>query len=104
MEKEKRNIDVNEQLEIVEYTNENIKKLIQNIRGKQVLLDSDVAVLYHYETKNINKAMKRNIERFPEDFCFQLTKEELNSMWFQNGTTYENIKYRSEKYLYITEK
>lgn len=99
MEKEKRNIDVNEQLEIVEYTNENIKKLIQNIRGKQVLLDSDVAMLYHYETKNINKAMKRNIERFPEDFCFQLTKEELNSMWFQNGTTYENIKYRSEKYL-----
>lgn len=99
MEKEKRNIDINEQLEIVEYTNENIKKLIQNIRGKQVLLDSDVAMLYHYETKNINKAMKRNIERFPEDFCFQLTKEELNSMWFQNGTTYENIKYRSEKYL-----
>lgn len=99
MEKEKRNIDVNEQLEIVEYTNENIKKLIQNIREKQVLLDSDVAMLYHYETKNINKAMKRNIERFPEDFCFQLTKEELNSMWFQNGTTYENIKYRSEKYL-----
>lgn len=99
MEKEKRNIDVNEQLEIVEYTNENIKKLIQNIRGKQVLLDSDVAMLYHYETKNINKAMKRNIERFPKDFCFQLTKEELNSMWFQNGTTYENIKYRSEKYL-----
>ena len=101
MEKEKRNIYVNEQLEIVEYTNENIKKLIQNIRGKQVLLDSDVAMLYHYETKNINKAMKRNIERFPEDFCFQLTKEELNSMWFQNGTTLEkdNIKYRSEKYL-----
>lgn len=58
------------------------------------MLDSDVAMLYHYITKNVNKAMKRNINRFPEDFCFQLTKEELNTMWFQNGTTYENnIKY-----------
>lgn len=100
MEKEKRNIDVNEQLEIVEYTNENIKKLIQNIRGKQVLLDSDVAMLYHYETKNINKAMKRNIERFPEDFCFQLTKEELNSMRFQNGTSsLKNYNYGGRRYL-----
>ena len=78
------------------------------------MLDSDVAMLYHYDTKNINKAMKRNIERFPEDFCFQLTEEELQNlrlqfgilnikdeMWFQSGTTYqkENIKYRSEKYL-----
>lgn len=64
------------------------------------MLDSDVAMLYHYITKNVNKAMKRNINRFPEDFCFQLTKEELNTMWFQNGTIYENnIKYRSEKYL-----
>lgn len=41
----------------------------------QVMLDSDVAMLYHYETKNINKAMKRNKDRFPEDFCFQLTNE-----------------------------
>ena len=37
-------------------------------------------MLYHYETKNINKAVKRNIERFPEDFCFQLTKDEMNKM------------------------
>lgn len=65
------------------------------------MLDSDVAMLYHYETKNVNKAMKRNVERFPEDFCFQLTMTELKEMWFQNGTTLEkdNIKYRSEKYL-----
>lgn len=78
-----------------------IKDLIHTIRGKQVLLDSDVARLYQYETKNINKAMKRNIDRFPDDFCFQLTIKELQAMWFQNGTTYEetNAKYRSEKYL-----
>ena len=46
-------------------SNEEIKSLIYTIRGKQVMLDSDVAMLYHYETKNINKAVKRNIERFP---------------------------------------
>lgn len=80
-------------------TNEDIKNLIYTIRGRQVMLDSDVAMLYHYDTKNINKAMKRNIERFPKDFCFQLTKEELNQMWFHFGTTFENAKYRSEKYL-----
>lgn len=80
---------------------DDIKNLIYTIRGKQVMLDSDVAMLYHYETKNINKAVKRNINRFPEDFCFQLTKSERDQMWFQNGTTLkeENIKYRSEKYL-----
>ncbi len=78
-----------------------IRNLIYTIRGKQVMLDSDVAMLYHYETKNVNKAVKRNIDRFPEDFCFQLTKDEMNKMWFQNGTTSkkENNKYRSEKYL-----
>ena len=50
------------------------------------MLDSDVAMLYHYETKNINKSMKRNIERFPEDFCFRLTENEINSLRFQTGT------------------
>ena len=84
-----------------ELSNEDIKKLIYTIRGKQVMLDSDVAMLYHYETKSINKAVKRNIDRFPEDFCFQLTRSEMDKMWFQNGTTSkgENNKYRSEKYL-----
>lgn len=84
-----------------EISNEKIKNLIYTIRGKQVMLDSDVANLYHYETKNINKAVKRNIDRFPEDFCFQLSKSEMDEMWFQNGTTSkgENNKYRSEKYL-----
>ena len=72
------------QLEIV--NSEEIKNLIYTIRGKQVMLDSDVAMLYHYETKNVNKAMKRNIERFPEDFCFQLTDDEFKSLRFQFGT------------------
>lgn len=81
--------------------NKDIKTLIYTVRGRQIMLDSDVAMLYHYETKNINKAVKRNINRFPEDFCFQLTKSEMDQMWFQNGTTLkgEANKYRSEKYL-----
>ena len=90
---------INEDLNVLKYEVEEIKQKIYTIRGKQVMLDSDVAEKYHYLTKNINKAMKRNIERFPEDFCFQLTEDEMEKLWFQNGTTYENIKYRSEKYL-----
>ena len=71
-------------------SNEEIKNLIFTIRGKQVMLDSDVAMLYHYETKNINKAVKRNIERFPEEFCFQLTDEEMKILRFQIGTSKNN--------------
>ncbi len=75
------------ELSIVKNETENIKNLIYTIRGKQVMLDSDVAMLYHYENRNVNKAMKRNIERFPEDFCFQITKNELEDLKFQNGTS-----------------
>ena len=54
-----------------------VEKMIQVIRGKQVLLDRDLATLYGVETRRINEQVKRNIERFPEDFCFQLSTEEL---------------------------
>ena len=64
-------------LEIMKSEEENIKELIYIIRGKQVMLDSDVANLYHYTTKSLNLAVKRNRERFPEDFCFKLTENEL---------------------------
>ena len=77
---------INEDLNVVECEIEDIKSLIYTIRGKQVMLDSDVARLYKYETKNVNKAMKRNIDRFPEDFCFQINDEGMNSLRFQNGT------------------
>ena len=82
-------------------SNEEIKHLIYTIRGKQVMLDSDVAMLYHYETKKINQTVKRNINRFPERFCFKLTEEELETMWSQIVTTSKSDvnKYRSKKYL-----
>lgn len=64
--------------ELVVKENEKIENLIYEIRGKQVMLDSDLGKLYGCVngTKDINKAVKRNIDRFPEDFYFQLTKEE----------------------------
>lgn len=84
-----------------EISNEEIKNLIYTIRGKQVMLDSDVAMLYNYETKKVNQAVKRNIDRFPERFCFQLTEKELEIMLSQIVTTskLEDNKYRSKKYL-----
>lgn len=80
MNRENNIAPINEELNVVTYETENIKNLIYYIRGKQVMLDSDVAALYHYETKKINQAVKRNIERFPKKFCFQLTEEEYEAL------------------------
>lgn len=74
-----------------------IKNLIYTIRGKQVMLDSDLASLYQVETKNLNKAVKRNIERFPVSFCFQLTEEEVQNLRFQIGTS--SVSYGGRRYL-----
>jgi phage regulator Rha-like protein len=60
---------------------------IFEIRGKKVMFDKDLAQLYGVATKNLNKAVKRNIKRFPEDFMFQLVSEEVESLRFQNGTS-----------------
>ena len=60
---------------IIESNTIKIEDLIYKIRGKQVMLSSDVAKLYQVETKVLNQTIKRNINRFPESFCFQLTTE-----------------------------
>jgi len=65
----------------------NITNLIYTIRGKQVMLDSDLAALYQVETKHLNRQRSRNSDRFPEDFCFQLTKEEYDFLRCQNVTS-----------------
>lgn len=72
------NIDINEAT---------IKNLIYAIRGQQVMLDSELAELYQVETKVFNQAVKRNMERFPKEFCFQLTREEYNSLRSQIVTS-----------------
>ena len=83
--------------------NQEIKNLIYTIRGKQVMLDSDVAMLYHYETKRINEAVKRNIERFPIEFCFKLTRAEYDVLKSQFATS--NIRGGKSKLPYVfTEK
>ena len=69
-----------------------IQDLIYTVRGQKVMLDSDLAQLYCVLTKNLNKAVKRNIERFPDNFMFQLTKEEWNNLRFQNGTFKNDIR------------
>jgi hypothetical protein len=64
-----------------------IEQRIFLIRGHRVMLDSDLAALYGVETKNLNKAVRRNLSRFPADFMFQLTPEELANLKFQIGTS-----------------
>jgi len=77
-----------------------IKNLIYVIRGQQVMMDSDLAALYQVETKALNRQMKRNIARFPEDFCFQLTEFEFENLRCQFGTSsLENVNYGGRRYL-----
>jgi len=64
-----------------------IGRRIHNIRGHRVMLDSDLAELYGVETKTLTRAMKRNTGRFPEDFVFQLDKEEYANLRYQIGTS-----------------
>ena len=64
-----------------------IKSLIYVVRGQQVMMDSDLAMLYQVETKAFNQAVSRNIERFPENFRFQLTKEEFDALRLQIATS-----------------
>lgn len=77
-----------------------IEDLIYEVRGKQVMLDSDLAILYGCKngTKSINLAVKRHINRFPERFCFKLTEEESKNFWFQLETKKDNIETRGGKY------
>ena len=66
--------------EIIEKEKVIIEDMIYEVRGVQVMLSSDVAKLYQVETKRINEVIKRNINRFPESFCFQLTSEEIDKL------------------------
>ena len=67
----------------------NIQSMIFTIRGVQVMVDSDLAAVYEVETKILNRAVKRNIDRFPESFRFQLTEKEYDSLRCQIGTLNE---------------
>ena len=94
MEIESKNLIIKKEL-----SNEEIKSLIYTIRGKQVMLDSDVARLFKYQTKDLNRNVRNNIERFPEYYCFQLTNEEYKSLRCKNFTLNENGRGQHRKYL-----
>ena len=70
---------------------EHFARQIYFIRGQRVMLDTDLAVIYGILTKNLNKAVQRNIERFPDDFMLQLTEEETENLRFQTGTLKNRI-------------
>ena len=76
-----------------------IKNYIYTIRGKQVMLDSEIARLYEVETKKLNQAVKRNINRFPEKFCFKLTENEYESLRSQFVTLKIQGRGQHSKYL-----
>ena len=82
-----------------------VKSLIFEVRGRQVMLDSDLARIYQVETKRLNETVKRNIDRFPPEFMFQLTEEEFDnlrsqfatsSLRFQIGTSNKDDNLRSQ--------
>ena len=70
-----------------DHININIESLIRTIRGQKVMVDFDLAMLYGVLNKRLNEQVKRNIQRFPDDFMFQLTKEEWNILRSQIATT-----------------
>ena len=83
-----------DELGMSDYETDKIKSLIYYIRGKQVMIDRDLAILYNCKngTKAINQAVKRNIERFPKRFMFQLTEKEYDFLRSQIGTAKCHIK------------
>ena len=79
---------------------ESIQNMIHEIRGQKVMLDSDLARLYQVEVKTLNRAVKRNIMRFPDDFMFQLTDEEWENLRYQIGTAKMVEKIRYNPYVF----
>ena len=79
---------------------EHIENLVYKVRDQYVMLDSDIADIYGYEVKYLNRQAKRNIGRFPEDFMFQMTKEELEDLRCQNVTANINNMSRTMPYVF----
>ena len=77
------------------YNDDDLKSKIYTIHGVLIMLDRDLAMLYDVETKYLKRQVKRNIERFPDDFMFQLTKEEMSILRCQFGTS----RWGGERYL-----
>jgi hypothetical protein len=79
-------------------TTDQLGQLIYEIRGERVMLDSDLASIYGVETKALNRAVKRNRDRFPKDFVFQLSEDEWKNLRYQIGTSTSGREHQSLKY------
>lgn len=71
---------------------DSIKEKIYFIRGEKVMLDRDLAMLYQVDTRQLNRAVRRNLDRFPDDFMFTMTKEEMQNWMCQFGTSNSSLK------------
>ena len=85
--------------ELILQENIRLQDLIYEVRGKQVMLDSDLAKLFGYETKYLNRQVLRNKERFPENYCFRLTEKEYANLRCQIGTSSRNNNYGGRRTL-----
>lgn len=81
----------NQPLYFMTFENKKIEECIYSIRGQQVMFDNDVALFFGTEVKKLNQQMKRNKDRFPDDFCFQLTKKDLDSFLRSQNVTFNII-------------
>ena len=95
-EDKKKEIDVT----VIEVTEEYLKEKLYKIRGKRVLLDADLAEIYGYDTKGFNRQVKNNIEKFDENFMFELTDEELEDLRYKNCTANISSKSRYNPHVF----
>jgi hypothetical protein len=79
-------------------TTDQLGRLIYEIRGERAMLDSDLASIYGVETKALNRAVKRNRDRFPKDFVFQLSEDEWKNLRYQIGTASSSREHQSLRY------
>ena len=91
------------ELMVIELTEENIESMVYEIRGQKVMLDFDLARIYGYTTKRFNEQVKRNIEKFPEDFMFQLTNDEVGTILRCQNANAQNGEAESEESLWSKE-
>ena len=85
---------------IIEVTEEYLRYRLYVIRGKRVLLDADLAEIYGYDTKNFNRQVKNNIEKFDADFMFELTDDELDDLRCKNCTANISTKSRYNPHVF----
>ena len=91
---------IDKELTVIELTEESIESMVYEIRGQKVMLDFNLARIYGYSTKAFNQQVQRNIEKFPEDFMLQLTKEEVLRLVKSQNVTARNDTIESEKSLW----